>query len=48
LRSVACDEKTFGVEFVELKPEFQEIILTYIRGRELELVRALRETIRKA
>ncbi|MBN2706638.1 MAG: PilZ domain-containing protein [Deltaproteobacteria bacterium] len=43
LRPVTGDEKTFGVEFVELKPEFQEIILDYIRARELELVRGLRK-----
>ena len=36
------DEKTFGVKFVELDQAMREEICTYIRAREIELVRRFR------
>ena len=42
LRSVAMDEKAFGVEFVGLEEALREEICTYVRAREIELVRRFR------
>ena len=42
LRPVVVDEKSFGVEFVELDGEMREMIFSYVRSRELELVRRFR------
>ncbi len=42
LRPVAMDEKAFGVEFVGLEETLREEICTYVRAREIELVRRFR------
>ena len=42
LRPVVMDEKAFGVEFVGLDAEMREVICTYVRAREIELVRRFR------
>ncbi|MEA3334119.1 MAG: PilZ domain-containing protein [Pseudomonadota bacterium] len=42
LRPVAIDEKAFGAEFVGLDADMREVICTYVRAREIELVRRFR------
>ncbi|MEA3348965.1 MAG: PilZ domain-containing protein [Pseudomonadota bacterium] len=42
LRLVIMGEKTFGAEFLELDKELREVICTYVRTREIELVRRFR------
>ncbi len=42
LRVVNLGEKTFGAEFVGLDEELREVICTYVRSREIELVRRFR------
>ncbi len=43
LRTMNADEKSFGVEFVELDPQLREVICNYVRSREIELVRRFRD-----
>lgn len=42
LRSVTMDEKVLSVEFIDLDPAMREVICTYVRTREIELVRRFR------
>ena len=42
LRPVVLEEKSFGVEFVDLDDEMRDMIFGYVRTRELELVRRFR------
>ena len=42
LRSVTVDEKAFGAEFIDLNEAMREVICTYVRAREIELVRRFR------